>query len=245
MAESSRKRVGYLESMVKKVMEEFGAPLRVHDWAQKWCCQVHNVLALKSKRWRTPMELSTGNTPDISFFRFHFWEPVWYFDHSKAPESPWCKGRWLGIAQTSGDIMTYIIEKEDKPRSIIIRSGVRTHRQGIDTNHEHHRESQKGMILDEPETTPLNEKQPLPPLYTTDTDTNLVSTYSDSGEHIDCTNDVQNDPDVDMNATLELLHITGYEFINGILTFDTAFRSQEGDVQLRIPFSILKRTIPI
>ena len=176
------KRVGYLGSMIKKIMAEFGAPARVHNWAQKWCCQVHNILALRSKRWRTPMELSTGNTPDISCFRFHFWEPVWYFELSKAPDSLWCKGRWLGFAESSGDTMTYVIEKEDRPKSIIIRSGVRTRRQNIGQNNENHRESQTGMIMNEPETPSLNQQPPLPPLYNTNTYLQDENRDIDSGD---------------------------------------------------------------
>ena len=40
------------------------------------------------------MEKLIGDTPDISMFRFHFWEPIEYLDPSvKQPDSGWKKGR--------------------------------------------------------------------------------------------------------------------------------------------------------
>ena len=74
------KRVGNLGSMVRQIMREFGAPMRKYDWEMKWCSDVHNVLANRSKEWIPPMEIRTGQTPDISKFRFNFWEPIWYFE---------------------------------------------------------------------------------------------------------------------------------------------------------------------
>ena len=60
--------IGELGSMVKRVMHEFQVSAGKFDWVMKWCCDVHNVLACRSLKWRTPLELSTGNTPDISKF---------------------------------------------------------------------------------------------------------------------------------------------------------------------------------
>ena len=71
--------IGDLERMVRRCMRIFGAPANVHDWCQKWCADVRNHLASRILKWRTPMEKSTGDTPDISSFQFHFWEPIWYF----------------------------------------------------------------------------------------------------------------------------------------------------------------------
>ena len=55
--------------MVKNVMRQFKAPLSKHDWAQKWCVDVHNVTANRNNNWETPMAISTSETPDISKFR--------------------------------------------------------------------------------------------------------------------------------------------------------------------------------
>ena len=62
------------------------------------------------------MEISEGRTLDISIFRFRFWEPIWYYVPGvKAPDNPLKKGRWLGIASSSGDPMTHYIRTEKEP----------------------------------------------------------------------------------------------------------------------------------
>ena len=82
------------------------------------------------------MEISTGFTPDISVFRFHIWEPVWYYDPGvKQPRDNLRKARWLGIAWQSGDAFTYFIQTE-RPRAegrnvILIRSVIQTRRENI------------------------------------------------------------------------------------------------------------------
>ena len=130
----AEKRIGDLGSMVRRVMRDFRVPLNKHDWVQKWCTDVHNILACRSLNWRTPLEVSTGNTPDISAFRFHVWEPIWYFDPNiKQPESNLKKGRWLGFAWQAGDALTYYIETEkEKGRNMyLIRSVIHTRRKNI------------------------------------------------------------------------------------------------------------------
>ena len=111
-------------------MRAFQAPLSRHGWCQLWCTDARNHLASWKLNWRTPTERLTGNTPDISVFRFHFWQHIEFYDHKiKQPGDGWMPGRFLGIARESGDSMTYYVETEKSPRSgrntILIRSTVR------------------------------------------------------------------------------------------------------------------------
>jgi len=136
----AEKRIGSLSVMVKTVMREFNVPLSRHHWVQKWCCDVHNIAANRKLDWRSPKERKTGHTPDISMFRFHVWEPIWYYEpHTKQPENSLKRARWLGFAHTSGDAMTYFIETErdgtdDRRRNVIlVRSIIRTRRKNIGT----------------------------------------------------------------------------------------------------------------
>ena len=121
--------IGDLARMVKRCMKAFDAPLSRHGWCQLWCCQVRNCLASRKLNWRTPTEKLTGDTPDISMFRFHFWEEIEYYDTTeKNPHDGWKPGRFLGINESAGDAMTYFIEvksKKGKP-SVITRSNVRS-----------------------------------------------------------------------------------------------------------------------
>jgi hypothetical protein len=75
----------------------------------KHLCDVHNHTALGSLKDRTPMEALTGDTPDISVFRYYFWEPVWFMQipGARQKEQRWVKGRFLGVAWSVGDNMCY------------------------------------------------------------------------------------------------------------------------------------------
>ena len=120
--------IGDLGRMVRRCMRAFGAPLSRHGWCQKWCCQVRNCLASRKLNWRTPEERLTGITPDISVFRFHFWQEIEYFDTmEKNPHDGWKPGRFLGINECAGDDMTYYIEvKSPSGRPVVIsRSNIR------------------------------------------------------------------------------------------------------------------------
>ena len=100
-------RIGHLGTMVKRVTRKFNVPLSKHDWVQKYCCDVHNILSCRSLNWEYPLTVDSGNTQDISKFRFHMWEPVWYFVPGvKAPKNNLLPARWLDFANSSGDDMT-------------------------------------------------------------------------------------------------------------------------------------------
>jgi hypothetical protein len=55
-----------LWSNVKSVMRKFNVPLSRHHWAQKWCCDVHNIAANRKLDWQSAKEQKTGYTPDIA-----------------------------------------------------------------------------------------------------------------------------------------------------------------------------------
>ena len=120
--------IGDLGRMVKRCMEAFNVPLDRHHWCQRWCCDVRNHLASRKLDWRTPQEKISGETPDISVFRFHFWQKVEYYEPMiKQPQSGWLPARFLGIAWDSGDHMTYYIESRSATNRpiVIVRSTIR------------------------------------------------------------------------------------------------------------------------
>ena len=94
-------------------------------------CKIDNSTALRSLNWKTPLEISRGETPDISMFNYYFWEPIWYYD-PMAPKlsSKLKKARWLGIAPNCGDALTYYIntENEQGRNRIFVRSVIKTRR---------------------------------------------------------------------------------------------------------------------
>jgi hypothetical protein len=47
-----KKCIGYLSNMVEVVMHKLGAvPLLHQHWAQKWCCDVHDITANCKLDW--------------------------------------------------------------------------------------------------------------------------------------------------------------------------------------------------
>jgi ribosomal protein S12 len=135
----AQRKIGALGVMVRNVMRAFKVPLNRHDYCQKWCCDVHNVVANRKLGWRSPLERNAGHTPDISKIRFHFWEPVWYYKPSKQPHDNLKKARWLGFAHNSGDEFTYLIEPEGQKgrfHQVLIRSNIKTRRKNIGMSNE-------------------------------------------------------------------------------------------------------------
>ena len=130
--------IGDLATMVKRCMRTFNVPISRHSYCQKWCADIRNHLASRKLNWRTPKEKLTGETPDISLFRFHFWELIEYYDpNEKQPHDGWKKGRFLGIAWDSGDYMTYKIEPiqiSKRYPQVLVRSTIRSYLQTPSSN---------------------------------------------------------------------------------------------------------------
>eukprot|EP00957_Ditylum_brightwellii_P119699 9132919-Ditylum_brightwellii.AAC.1 len=104
--------------MVKNVMRKLNEPLKEHDLVQKWCVDVHNIASSRKFDWKSQLDFAVGHTQDISDFRFHMWEPVWFYKKCEAPEDPWKNARWMGFAHNAGDAMTYYIKLKSHHSSI-------------------------------------------------------------------------------------------------------------------------------
>ncbi len=78
------------------------------------CCQyvvdLRNRLArpLPQLHGRTPYEMMTGNTPDVSkYLEFTWYKPVWYYEPSVFPKENKILGYWIGVAHRIGQAMCY------------------------------------------------------------------------------------------------------------------------------------------
>ena len=69
--------------MVRNITRKFRVTLKEHYWVKKWCVDVHIIASSKKLYWRIPLEVSEGFIQEISKFRFHIWELIWYFKKSK------------------------------------------------------------------------------------------------------------------------------------------------------------------
>ena len=104
-----------------------GAPADTWLLALMYVCMLLNHLASAALGWKTPLQVLTGQTPDISkFLHFSFYEPVYYHSYSDAfpSASNEKQGWWVGVATHVGDALTYKLLT--KKRRLIYRSAVRS-----------------------------------------------------------------------------------------------------------------------
>ena len=101
---------GALKAATVHLLTVTGCPTNYWCYALEYVCLVRTVLARRSLNWWTPHEAHWGERPDISRFRFTFWQPIWYYQPRQAfPRSKMLKGRFLGIAQNIGDAFCFMI----------------------------------------------------------------------------------------------------------------------------------------
>jgi hypothetical protein len=109
-------------------MDLTGSPPQTWLLALMYVCFVLIFTASASLNWRTPMEILTGSTPDISpLLSFQWWEPVYFkLDDASFPSDlRERRGRFVGISGHVGHAMTYMILTDDTQK-IIHQSNVRT-----------------------------------------------------------------------------------------------------------------------
>ena len=264
--------IGDLSVMVRRCMRTFNAPLNRHQWCQRWCVQVRNHLASRKLGWRTATEKLTGNTPDISMFRFHFWEEIEYFNPgTKQPEHGWLPGRFLGIAWDVGDHLTYFIETEKAhgKNVILARSTIRSRQptSSLDSG-EHESDTTPQDSGDSEEinfkaneskydVTPHSLEEilaepkeiqpgPNPAYHDLEDDDDANKTWNDgtilSQEDDANLNEQLDGMSSDTMEDYEFDRITDYKWNEGTLTFTVLLRSGK---DFEIPFSLLKKDRPI
>jgi hypothetical protein len=104
----AERKIGDVKRRTVLTLHFASAPITFWCYAIQFVVMCLNVTARRRLNWRTPHERLYGTTPDISRFRFQFWQKAWYYEpSSKFPESPWRPCRVLFPAPKSGDEFTY------------------------------------------------------------------------------------------------------------------------------------------
>jgi len=111
---------------VRRIMNNVKAPKRLWDFCVQHVADLRTLTAqpLHSLHGRTPYEIVTGNTPDISeYLHFSWYQPIWYYDPSGFPETRELIGHFLGVTHNVGQAFCYwILPKSGAP---IARTTVR------------------------------------------------------------------------------------------------------------------------
>ena len=93
-----------------RVMFKKRVPKIFWDYGMRWVCETMQRTHLRANRvdGGVPIQRITGETVDISnYLEFGFYDRVWYRDNAGLGEQK--LGRWLGVAEHIGSIMTYHI----------------------------------------------------------------------------------------------------------------------------------------
>ena len=117
----AERRIGTMLNATNNILNHSGAPETMWLLALQYVCYLYNHLAHASLGWKTPLQALMGTTPDITaLLQFSFWERVYYHvdDSSFPSDSTERPGRFVGIAETVGDAMTYKIYTEDTHKMI-------------------------------------------------------------------------------------------------------------------------------
>ena len=114
---------------LERIMIESGCTPEAWFRAACHVADVNNHTANKTLNFRTPAEVHSGETPDISgLVQYQFWDPVYYVGHTeKFPTTGGSErlGRWVGRAHDFGEKMCYwILDEETK--QLVVRSLVRS-----------------------------------------------------------------------------------------------------------------------
>src|SRR5210317_1054222 len=117
--------IRWLVQATHKLLDHTGAPDTAWYLAMKYLAKIHNI-CYDPTLGTTPEQRRHGVTPEIlSFLQHRFWDPILYYDHEAAwPETKERSGRWVGLAENIGDVLTYWII-DDQSKQLLARSVVR------------------------------------------------------------------------------------------------------------------------
>ena len=97
-------------------------PKRLWDYGLTYVAEIM-CRTVRAGSDRTPYEILTGDTPDISeFIDFDFYDWVWYLNNPNDKESPPQLGRWLGVSHRVGSAMCYFVLTQNG--TVLSRSSV-------------------------------------------------------------------------------------------------------------------------
>ena len=118
--------IKWLKNSWRILQRRQGCPDQVWLYGLKYLADVNNITADESLDWDVPLTKRHAIVTDISpYLFFQFYEKVYYLDSvEKFPSSNEQAGFWLGVAHTTGDLLTYYILTNDTEK-VIVRSVVR------------------------------------------------------------------------------------------------------------------------
>ena len=119
----AERKIQDIKRTTNSLMDRTGTPAKYWLLCTLFILGMFNVVAHETNHGRTPIEVQTGQQPDISaYLAFYWFEPVVY----KGPGDRFEKaGYWVGPAENIGDVLTHSILTKDT-QQVVYRSNVRS-----------------------------------------------------------------------------------------------------------------------
>jgi hypothetical protein len=97
-----------------RIMHRARCPEAFWCYGMEYVCQIRKLMVRPSLDWQTLLEVLTGDTPDCTeYLNFDFYDWVKFKDPSSGVVDDIMLGRWLGVAHSIGQAMTYWILKSN------------------------------------------------------------------------------------------------------------------------------------
>jgi hypothetical protein len=120
----AKRRIQEVKKLNDAVMDKTATPSKMWLLCLLYVVFLQNHLTVESLG-KTPLKVATGQQPDFSaLLQFRWWEPVYYSVPSTFPEESCEKlGQWVGVAETQGDTLTYLV-LDNNSGKVVTRSQV-------------------------------------------------------------------------------------------------------------------------
>jgi len=116
--------IGAIKSHHRRLMDRKRVPEELWDYGLEYTADLRRFIARPELDYRTPYEVLTGDTSDISdYLNFEFYQWVKVYDPVAFPGTREYLGRWLGPAHNVGQALCYYVLKENG--QVIARTTVR------------------------------------------------------------------------------------------------------------------------
>mmetsp|Transcript_11237 Transcript_11237/g.16168 ORF Transcript_11237/g.16168 Transcript_11237/m.16168 type:complete len:1367 (+) Transcript_11237:2028-6128(+) len=116
--------IGGTKAHHRRLMDRKRVPEELWDFGLEYTADLRCFIARPELDYRTPYEVLTGDTPDISdYLNFELYQWVKVYDPAAFPSNREYLGRWLGPAHYVGQALCYYVLKENG--QVITRTSVR------------------------------------------------------------------------------------------------------------------------
>jgi hypothetical protein len=122
------RRIQEVKKLSNHLLDCTGSPAHLWLLCVDYVVYLLNRLSTESLEWKAPLEVATGQQPDISaLIAFRWYEPVYYKNYSPAfpSNSNECLGNIVGFAEQKGDSLTFLI-LDSLTSKVIARSELRS-----------------------------------------------------------------------------------------------------------------------